>query len=225
MIMKAFCFTLFLALTLTACIQDDIVFDTVEPELRITRAVDTIALDSSYQFDAIYLNNVGVAEAIDIIWQSTAPDIIDIDADGLATALQLGSATITASFDDGTQLVQDEVEVHTGEETISLPSERSGVIHTTSSYLLEGDFTLSEQGANLQLEVAENYRASTALPGLYIYLTNNPNTIANALEIGAVETFTGAHSYTIPNTSLDTYNYVLYFCKPFNVKVGDGQIQ
>lgn len=223
--MKAFSFTLFLALTLTACIQDDIVFDTVEPELRITAAVDTIAVDSSYQFDAVYLNNVGVAEAIDVLWESNAPDIIDIDADGLATALQLGSATITASFDDGTVLVQDAVEVHTGEETISLSTERSGVIRTTSSYLLEGDFTIREQGNGIQLDIADNYRASTALPGLYIYLTNNPNTIANALEIGGVETFSGAHSYTIPNVSLETYNYVLYFCKPFNVKVGDGQIQ
>ena len=223
--MKYFCFTLFLALTLTACIQDDIVFDTVDPELRITQAVDTIALDSSYQFEALYLNNVGVAEAIDILWESTAPDIISIDADGLATAQQEGSATITASFDDGTTLVQDAVEVHTGEETISLPSERSGVIQTTTFYLLEGDFTIREEGNDLLLEIAENYRASTALPGLYVYLTNNPNTIANALEIGMVETFNGAHSYTIPDTGLDTYNYVLYFCKPFNVKVGDGQIQ
>ena len=223
--MKYFCFTLFLALTLTACIQDDIVFDTVDPELRITQAVDTIALDSSYQFEALYLNNVGVAEAIDILWESTAPDIISIDADGLATAQQEGSATITASFDDGTTLVQDAVEVHTGEETISLPSERSGVIQTTTFYLLEGYFTIREEGNDLLLEIAENYRASTALPGLYVYLTNNPNTIANALEIGMVETFNGAHSYTIPDTGLDTYNYVLYFCKPFNVKVGDGQIQ
>ncbi|MEL7427937.1 MAG: Ig-like domain-containing protein [Bacteroidota bacterium] len=223
--MKYFCLTLLLALTLTSCIQDDIVFDTVEPELRITQSVDTIALGTDYQFDAIFLNNVGVAESIDILWESTAPDIISIDADGLATALQEGSATITASFDDGTTLVQDAVEVHTGQETISLPSERSGVIRTTTFYLLEGDFTIREEGSDLVLDIAENYRASTALPGLYIYLTNNPNTIANALEIGEVETFNGAHTYTIPNTSLDTYNYVLYFCKPFNVKVGDGQIQ
>ena len=45
-----------------------------------------------------------------------------------------------------------------------------------------------------------------------------------ALEIGAVETFNGAHSYVIENTDISEYEFILYFCKPFVVKVGDGQI-
>lgn len=223
--MKLFWFTLSTTLFLTACIQDDIVFDTVEPELRIVRAVDTIAIDSSYQFEAVYLNNVGVAAAVDILWQSTAPDIIDINNNGLATALQTGTATLSASFDDGTTIVQDAVLVHTGEVTVSSTVERSGSIRTTSSYALGGDFRLQQNENTLQLEVADNYEASTALPGLYLYLANNPNTIANALEIGPVEVFEGAHSYTIPGVDINDYNYLLYFCKPFNVKVGDGEIQ
>ena len=46
----------------------------------------------------------------------------------------------------------------------------------------------------------------------------------NAFEIGRVATFSGVHSYTIPNKGINDYNYIVYFCKPFNVKVGHGQI-
>ncbi|MEM9549152.1 MAG: hypothetical protein AAGA77_24405, partial [Bacteroidota bacterium] len=62
------------------------------------------------------------------------------------------------------------------------------------------------------------------LPGLYVYLTNNRNTTANALEIGAVEVFNGAHTYTVEDVGINDYKFLLYFCKPFNVKVGDGEI-
>lgn len=223
--MKYFCITLLSTLILTSCIQDDIVFDTVDPEVRISRAVDTIAIDSTYQFEAVYLNNVGVAELVDLLWESSAPDIISIDNNGLATAHQTGSATISASFNDGTSLVQDEVEVHTGEETVSQTIERSGTIQTTTFYELQGTFTIEQVGNDLLLEIEDDYVASSVLPGLYLYLTNNPTTIANALEVSAVEVFEGAHSYTIPNVDISTYGYLLYFCKPFTVKVGDGLIE
>lgn len=218
---------LFLAplLFFTSCIKDDFVADTVEPLLRIDQAVDTLAINTAFRFTALYLNNVGTAEEVSILWQSSDTEIISIAPSGLAQALQTGSAVITATFNDGNQLVQDSIEVHVGEETVIANSNRSGVIATTSSYLLRGDFTLSAVGSDLELSIADNYRASTSLPGLYVYLTNNPNTIANAYEIGPVTTFSGAHSYTIPATGINDYNYVLYFCRPFNVKVGDGEIQ
>ena len=114
-----------------------------------------------------------------------------------------------------------------GEETIEVePTQaKSGQITTTSSYALSGDFSLTAENNDLVLAFDENYNASTALPGLYIYLTNNPSTISGALEIGKVQTFSGVHSYTIPNVDINEYSHVLYFCKPFNVKVGDGEIE
>ena len=223
--MKLFWFTLCAMFILSSCIKDDLVFDEVDPELRIISAVDTIAIDSSYEFRAIYLNNVGEEAPADIRWQSTAPEIISIDARGLATALQPGSATISASFDDATNVLQDEVLVHTGELTTSIVEERSGTIRTTSFYTLEGAFTLQQNENLLEISIDESYRASSSLPGLYLYLSNNPNSIANALEVAAVEVFSGAHTYSIENVDIDTYSYLLYYCKPFNVKVGDGQIQ
>ena len=64
-----------------------------------------------------------------------------------------------------------------------------------------------------------------SLPGLYAYLTNNPSTVNNAFEIGRVETFSGAHSYRISGVGLNDYDDLLYWCKPFSVKVGDGEME
>lgn len=210
---------------LSGCIGDDFLMDTQDPELRITNAPDSLEIGSDYTFDAMYLNNIGQEENVNFTWESTNPSIISINDSGLANALQLGSSIIIVEYDADTIILRDSVEVGVGEETVIVNNDRTGTVNTTSSYALTGDFTLSEDGTGVKLEFGSNYNASTALPGLYVYLSNNPNSVANAYEIGAVQVFSGAHSYTIPNTGLNDYNYVVYFCKPFSVKVGHGDIQ
>lgn len=218
-----FLFTLTIFL-LSSCIKDDIINDLIDPVLRISTLVDTIEINTSFQFESTYLNNVGREETVTPIWTSSNPDVISIDVNGLALANQIGSAIISVEYDDGNSILNDAIEVNVGETTVMTNTNRSGTIKTTSSYKLTGDFEIRSDGNDIILDIAENYEASTALPGLYVYLTNNPNTTSNALEIGKVTTFSGAHSYTIQNTEINDYNYVLYFCKPFNVKVGDGEI-
>ena len=40
-----------------------------------------------------------------------------------------------------------------------------------------------------------------------------------------VQVFDGAHEYALPaGIGLLDYDYLLYYCKPFGVKVGDGAI-
>ncbi len=224
-LMRQLIFTLIIfTLFIWGCIKDDFIDDFVEPTLRIDTLVDTLAIDSFFQFEAIYLNNVGVAAEVPIEWSSSLPEIISITSDGLAQALQFGSSIISVQHSDGTTILKDSIKVSVGGITTMTMEERGGTIASTSSYTLTGDFILFEEGNSLILELSDNYQASTALPGLYVYLTNNRNTTANALEIGAVQIFSGAHSYTIENTGINDYNYILYFCKPFNVKVGDGEI-
>ena len=210
-----------------ACIGDDFIDDFVQPEIRISNAIDSLTIDSTYQLQALYFNNVGVEEAVTTSWSSSDPSIVSIDNNGWATAHSLGTAELTVSYSDGSNPVMASTTLHTAESPVEEPElqTRMGVIRTTSSYLLRGDFTLSEQvDGSLLLDIADNYAASTALPGLYIYLSNNPNTTTNALEIGPVMVFNGAHQYQINETLIDQYSHVLYFCKPFNVKVGDGEI-
>ena len=218
-------FTFLMALLLVSCIKDDFIFDTVEPELRITTAVDTLAIDDSFPLEAMYLNNIGVEEEVSFLWESLTPSIVSVDEQGVVRALQEGTAIIVVSYDNGSESLSDSIMIAVGVNTVITIENRSGVIQTTSSYLLEGDFEMSAQGGGVLLSVAANYRASTALPGLYLYLSNNPNSIANALEVGRVEVFAGAHTYQVPDTGINQYDYLVYFCKPFNVKVGDGLIE
>lgn len=212
----------------SACIGDDIVDDYVRPEIRIQNPVSAIEAGTTYQFQHQFINNVGQPEAVTPFWSSADEAILTIDQAGLATAVAEGNTSITISFQDEfgeTASTTEAVEV--GASTVVVePTTRSGSVATTSSYPLKGDFTLSETpGGNLKLSFGDDYNADTRLPGLFVYLSNNPNTISGAYEIGRVEVFNGAHDYTFSGAGLNEYAYVLYFCKPFNVKVGDGEIE
>ncbi len=220
-------FVSLLILLMNACVGDDFVDDRVDPILRITNPVDSIAIDSSFQFEIIYLNNVGKEEEIKADWFSSNEEIISISSDGLATAMEAGSAEIRVEYNSEEGLLVEEMTVAVGARTVvEEAGARSGLVSTTSSYKLTGEFTMELNGdGDLVLAFGDDYEASTALPGLFIYLSNNPNTISGAHEIQAVEVFDGAHSYTVSDIGLDDYGYVLYFCKPFNVKVGHGEIE
>lgn len=224
--MKKYLFLL-IALTtaLTSCIKDDLVEDFVEPTIRITTSPDTIQFNTTFQFEFMYLNNIGQEEEVDAIWSSSDITVIEIDNNGLATAISEGQSDISVEYSNGENLLKETFTVYVGANTVISAPDKTGTIQSTSSYALGGSFTLNEDGNNLILEFADDYNASTALPGLYVYLTNNRNSIANAFEISAVETFNGSHSYTIEGVGINEYQFLLYFCKPFNVKVGDGDIE
>ena len=216
------------SILMTGCIGDDIIFDTVEEEVRISNPIDSLKLGDLYTFEASFLNNVGQEEERFVLWASSDPTILTIDEDGVATGLSLGEATVTATVDiDGSDSVIDEVPVIVNEQsTVISMMERMGELRTTSSYALQGSFILRSEDDQLVLDLESDYIASSSLPGLYLYLTNNPNSVDGALEIGMVPIFSGAHSYEIPaGVELSTYDYLLYYCKPFGVKVGDGEFE
>jgi hypothetical protein len=225
-----FFFLLGLVCVASSCIKDDIIEDRVDPQLRITNPIDTLEINTSYQLEANFLNNVGREETVSLSWSSSAENVITVSDQGELTALQSGNSIITvdATAPSG-ELVTDEFMLAVGESTVVAPpvTERTGTAQTTTFYELEGDFSLREEGDNLILSFADNYVASSSLPGFYLYMTNNPNSIAGAYEVSKITTFSGAHSYEIPlsDVGLMDYEYLLFYCKPFNVKVGDGQFE
>ena len=225
--MKNVFYMTLLTVLFSSCIGDDIIMDRVAETLKITGQAASIAAGETFQFEARFTNNIGNTEEGKVIWRSSDESILAITEDGLATAIARGNVVVSAevTLEDGS-LLKEEMDVEVSMVTIAVetPTSRSGVIATTTFYVLEGDFTLNETNDGVSLEIADNYKASDALPGLYIYLTNNPNSTSDALEIGEVTVFEGAHTYEIAGVNLTDYDYVLYFCKPFRVKVGDGEI-
>lgn len=217
-------FLLAVIAALSSCVGDDVLFDEVEPKVRITNKIDSLANGSEYQFEYLYTNNIGIAEDAPVTWSSSDDAIVEVSPLGLARAKRDGMAVIRAQVSAVTNVV-DEILIHIGSETVTQAQNRSGTIKTTSSYLLEGGFIVTVEGDDLIIAIGDDYRASRALPGLYLYMSNNRNSINGAKEIAAVETFSGAHQYRIRDTGIDDFAFLLYYCKPFNIKVGDGEIQ
>jgi len=217
---------LLLGLGLTSCIQDDIIDDLVTESLQITNPIDTLAFGESYQLETRFTNNIGQTETPTLQWWSSDETILSVTNTGLLNGVAKGSAQIFVALasNDLPDLI-DTLSIVVDEETSIVDTGgRSGSIQTTSSYVLTGDFTVTQEGTSLRIDFKDNYEASRALPGLYLYLTNNPSSISGALEVAKVATFDGAHSYVIENLNIQEFDYLLYFCKPFRVKVGDGTI-
>lgn len=230
--MKQLLNTLFFAILflLSSCIGEDIIDDSIDEAVRIDNPVVNLEVGEIHQFEATYFNNVGQAEEAAILWSSTDESIISITQDGLATGVTEGMITISAAviLDDVNVLSNNTLTVveASEEEEEPIAIVKSGIIETTSSYTLEGAFIFEEilESDSVRLSFNDSYQASTNLPGLYLYLTNNPNSIANAYNAGPVSVFDGAHSYDFDDVQINDFQYLLYWCEPFSVKVGEGTI-
>ena len=220
-------------LPLFSCVKTDLVNDRVDPKIFISNPLLELKKNgAAHQFEVNYFNYVGKEiENPSVSWSSSDPAVLTITEDGLATGIEFGTATVTAALttleENLTITKKDVVIVSTATLTESI--EFIGTVVTTSNYKLGGSYVLKvheDENDILRLSLGDDYVASTSLPGLYIYLGNNPNSIADAYEIGPVTVFQGAHFYDLPSTiSIYDYSYILYWCKPFGVKVGEGQIQ
>ena len=211
-------------LNLAGCVGDDFILDNVAEEVRITNPIDSLRIGDTHQFEANYFNQIGLEEMQEIRWSSSDLTIMNVEAGGLATGLEAGEVFVNAYalLNNGDTITDQHLIIVNTEATSSQSLARKGSIQTTSSYALTGEFTLTEEDGDLVLTFGEDYRASSALPGLYVYMTNNPNSVNGAFEIGAVTEFSGAHSYRFSGVELNQFNHLLYWCKPFAVKVGDG---
>lgn len=226
--MKRFIVLIVFYVSVSGCIKDYFLDDFIEPKLVISNAIDTIAIGESYQMEYKYFNNVGQEDVLlEIEWVSSANDIISISSTGEVEALKSGSSAISISALVDGKILRDEVTINTGVKTSEAQVSRSGVLRTTSQYLLKGSYVLTKQDdGTLILSFADDFEATTALPELHGFLSNNPNSFQGAYDLGPTNIFKGAHSFVIGSeVSLNTYAYLTYWCVPFSVKVGDGELK
>lgn len=197
----------------------------------------------------ISVNDTGIITALSpgqavliLITQSRLGETIQTEHQFEVTAIPIDTETSTTSDTNvdtitssdtnldtttGTDTSTTSSDTTTSTETVIVVSPQffEGQVKSTSSYLLQGNYQYCFENDVLTLNLDDTYRADTALPGLYVYLGNNLNTVYGAYEIGKVTVFEGEHSYSLPASfGLMDYKYILYWCKPFNVKVGDAQL-
>jgi len=228
-----------LCLSLQSCIGDYIENDRVPRTIRILNPIDSLGVDSVFQIETLYLNKVGLEDMAIIDWSSSNPSVASVSPTGQITGLSEGASTIKASVvlaDPNASemaIISAQFSLGVAEKAssvpISTPSGKDVTISASSSaYVLRGTGRLQENtSGGFVLEFDSDYVADRRLPGLYVYLTNNPSTNAGALEIAKVTTFNGSHRYNLPSTitNLNQFSHVLYYCKPFSVKVGDGELR
>jgi hypothetical protein len=198
----------------------------VTPTITITNGISQITALTNYQLEISYRDEMGnEVTPPPLLWESTNNEILSVDGAGNIEALTPGTATLTVSALVSTSIITSQSFIYVIEPIVAMVTSFSGELVSKSNYKLEGGFTLSEESSGLILSFDGDYEASTALPGLYLYLSNNANTTSGAYEVGAVTVFKGAHSYTLDSSfELMDYQYILFWCKPFNVKVGEAKI-
>lgn len=219
---------------LSSCIQEDIVDDAVPEEIRIISNVNSLKLGDIVKFEAAYFNNVGQKENKTIVWETSNPNVLSVDNTTTnITAKAEGTATITAKTTsiDGEDLIDHQTITVVANEVIITPVEtvKKGTFVTTSSYDAAGDFEMITTTTGIQINLASNYVGDESLPGFALYLTNNPNSLTNALEIDAYDDADGAHykgifTYNIEGVGINDYQYLVQWCRPFSILVGQATI-
>ena len=208
-------------LLLMGCIGTDILDDLVDPKIVVENLLISLKVGEAHQFNAKYFDNLGNEAGAVITWASSDVTIVSINSDGIATANAFGTVNITAQSEEATTTFSLEVM----NETVAVSKERTTELQTVGSYVLSGTATLKKEDGKLVLSFSSNFRASSSLPGLYVYLANSTNTINNALEVSPITKFSGEQSFDITATDdLFKYNIVLFYCKPFVVPVGNGTL-
>lgn len=95
----SFYLILFSVLFFSSCtVKNDILDDYIEPEIIIENIADIpseLTALNEHQFSANFFNDIGEIKNNLITWESSDITVITIDANGLATAITGGTATIT----------------------------------------------------------------------------------------------------------------------------------
>jgi hypothetical protein len=178
------------------------------------------AIGGTQQFTATAynLNNEVVTGRL-VTWHSSDASVVEINANGFATALRAGSAAIVAMIDG--------IESPVATFTVSSNS-RTGifVMRPNSGHDVRGMATLTQQSnGSLVLTFGSNF-ASAGGPDVRVYLSQTNSVGANSLNLGRLKSYTGAQSYTVPSgVQLNTYDWVVIHCVPFNITFGYARLQ
>lgn len=179
-----------------------------------------LAAGNTHQFTATaYALNGNIVTGVSPVWRSTNSRVVSINPSGLATAGETGSAEITAAVDG--------IESNPARVTVS-GSSRSGlfVMRPGSGHDVRGTATLLQQAnGSLTLTFGSDF-ASAGGPDVRVYLSTSNSINSTSLSLGQLQRFTGFQTYTVPaGVQLNTFDWVIVHCVPFNITFGYARLQ
>lgn len=212
---------LLMATTLVGCIGTDVVEDIiVNEQLSINSRLETLAVGDTYQFRAEFFDELGERVDANVSWASSDETVLTINDAGLATGISEGMVLVRGM----SGAARDSLMVTVGTTTNFAIGERQGSFTGLRDYTVNGTFTLTENGDNLELVFSSNFSASNG-PGLFVFLSNSATRTNGGVEVGRLQQNSGTQTYIISRdmAELDTYNHVIIYCKPFGVAFGTGE--
>ena len=194
----------------------------------VTALGTTISAETSFPVrEVVVITETATMTTDTATTTSTTSGTTSNTTDSNTSTSTTGSNTATTTTNTATSTTNTSTKIGDDDDVVvTAPQSYQGTIQTTSSYVLTGSYEYGINDAGqLVLDIGDDYEASTAIPRLFVYLTNNPNSPSGGYEIGEVTVFSGAHSYILPSSiDINDYKYILYWCKPYIVKVGDSTI-
>lgn len=201
-----------LSTDLTADLQLSVVADSSALAVIVLSSPNTsLPVGESLSLSAEGLNLAGETIALpNLSWSSSDPDIVSVDANGLATAEAPGTARITASSGM----------ISGGLDLTVAGTQRSGNFQGANGYSASGSVVVSESAVELQ----NNFSTSSG-PGLFLYLSNSSGSVSGGVSLGELQANSGAQSYPLPaGVGPDDYDFVIVYCQPFGVPFGFAQL-
>lgn len=183
--------------------------------VEISPTDTSVVAGRTMQFSASTLN-ASRADLPDVVvsWQVDGDSLATIDDQGLVATSLPGLVNVTATADGVTSApVQLEI----------FPESRTGTFRAApgTSYTVKGNVTLEAiPGGKLQLRFAANFESSNG-PDLNVYLSPEDTINSASINVGQLQSTRGEQIYTLPDfVSMNTFDYVIIHCTPFNVTFG-----
>ena len=171
-----------------------------------------------YLAAAFNLNNDRLVGKV-FSWRSSDPSIATIDNSGLLSTIEPVTVDIIASTDG--------IDSHVAFLQV-LGESRTGMFMKKpgTSYTVRGTAILETlEDGSLELHFGSDFSSSSG-PGLHVYLSTANRVNAGSLDLGDLKMNSGGQSYQISGgVELETYNWVIIHCLPFNVTFGFAELK
>lgn len=170
-------------------------------------------VDDTRQLTAVVRTGGGDIVEADVSWSTSNASVVSVGSNGLVTAESEGTASITARA-EGVSSEPFAITVGSNVES------RSGEFSGRNGYNASGTATLEVSGDDAVLKFSSDFSTQNG-PGLYIYLSTKDNSVQGGLELGQIQSTSGAQEYPLPpGSDPSPYDHVIIYCKPFGVLFG-----
>ena len=198
---------------------------------RVTVSPSSVSIEEggTHQFSATaYTSDNTTISGKTFAWTSSSTSVATINASGLATAVDAGSTTITATVDGKSGTASLTV-------TEAAPRSRTGTISGRNNYSSGGSVTLSETSdGKLRLSIT-GLSTPSAAPDVFValYTSNSINwpirgsLPSGAVEFGEVTRQSGNKEWTFTPGSgknIDSWSHLILHCRLINREVGSASL-